>query len=228
MCYLTLNSSCCFSPRYASITKTTNPAVVILSNYSPERVYNKALMKDPTALDSLLARLTVVEIPEGEVLDIDGFREAIARASLATTATPTTSEVAEGLNVTTSSSPRELAVDNSTTEIVDLTTESQICTPPTSPRSQTSSTQSPTPPVDQLLPVLGTPPPSPVVNNYQIIEDELIDAPISIADGKRPETNYERFQRERREKIRKQHTERESAIDRIARKGNNILFTGYN
>ena len=40
-----------------------------------------------------------------------------------------------------------------------LQSESQICTPPTSPRSQTSSTQSPTPPVDQLLPVLGTPPP---------------------------------------------------------------------
>ena len=206
--------------------KLTNPPVIILSNYSPEKVYAKALMKDQFALDSLLVRLQVVELTEP--LDIDGFREALAQASPATTATPTTSEVAEGLNVTTSSSPRELAVDNSTTEIVDLTTESQICTPPTSPRSQTSSTQSPTPPVDQLLPVLGTPPPSPVVNNYQIIEDELIDAPISIADGKRPETNYERFQRERREKIRKQHTERESAIDRIARKGNIILFTGYN
>ena len=220
MCYLTLNSSCCFSPRYASITKTTNPAVVILSNYSPERVYNKALMKDPTALDSLLARLTVVEIPEGEVLDIDGFREAIARASLATTATPTTSEVAEGLNVTTFSREEELVLGNSTTETQDLTTESPISTPPTTPSTQETQL-SPQP--SQLLPVQGTPPPG-----YEINEDEFIDCQVSVADGKRPETNYERFQRERREKIRKQHTERESAIDRIARKGNIILFTGYN
>jgi len=202
----------------------TNPPVVILSNWSPERVYHKAIEKDPTALDSILTRLLVVEIKEGEPLDIDGFREAIARASLATTATPTTSEVAEGLNVTTSSSPRELAVDNSTIEIVDPTTELQISTPPQSPRSTTSSTQSPpsTPP-SQLLPVMGTPPPG-----YRINEDEFIDCQVSVADGKREETNYERFQRERREKIRKQHIERESAIDRIARKGNTILFTGYN
>ena len=186
MCYLTLNSSCCFSPRYASITKTTNPAVVILSNYSPERVYNKALTKDPTALDSLLARLTVVEIPEGEVLDIDGFREAIARASLATTATPTTSEVAKDLNVPTSSRLGELAADNSTIEIVDSTTELQISTPPQSPRSTTSSTQSPpsTPP-SQLLPVMGTPPPG-----YQINEDDFIDCQVSVADGKREETSH--------------------------------------
>ena len=202
----------------------TNPPVVILSNWSPERVYHKAIEKDLTALDSLLTRLLVVEIKEGEPLDIDGFREAIVRASLATTATPTTSEVAKDLNVPTSPRLGELAADNSTIEIVDSTTELQISTPPQSPRSTTSSTQSPpsTPP-SQLLPVMGTPPPG-----YQINEDEFIDCQVSVADGKREETNYERFQRERREKIRKQHTERESAIDRIARKGNTISFTGYN
>lgn len=202
--------------------KLTNPPVIILSNYSPEKVYAKALMKDQFALDSLLVRLQVVELTEP--LDIDGFREALAQASPATTATPTTSEVAKDLNVPTSPRLGELAASNSTIEIVDSTTELQISTPPQSPRSTTSSTQSPpSTPLSQLLPVMGTPPPG-----YQINEDEFIDCEVSVADGKREETSYERFQRERREKIRKQHTERESAIDRIARKGQQILFTGYN
>ena len=159
-----------------------------------------------------------VEIKEGEPLDIDGFREAIPRASLATTATPTTSEVAEGLNVTTFSREEELVLGNSTTETQDLTTESPISTPPTTPSTQETQL-SPQP--SQLLPVEGTPPPG-----YQINEEELI--PCVEQEVTREETNYERFQRERREKIRKQHIERESAIDKIARKGNKILFTGYN
>ena len=136
--------------------KMTNPPVIFLSNWSPERVYAKALLKDPTALDSLLTRITVVEIKEGEPLDIDGFKEAIARASLATTATPTTSEVAEGLNVTTFSREEELVLGNSTTETQDLTTESPISTPPTTPSTQETQL-SPQP--SQLLPVEGTPPP---------------------------------------------------------------------
>ena len=200
--------------------KMTNPPVVILSNWSPERVYHKAIEKDPTALDSILTRLLVVEIKEGEPLDIDGFKEAIAQASLVTTVTPTTLEVAEDSTVRTFTREEELVLGNSTTEIQDLTTESPIYTPPMSPTTQETQL-SPQP--SQLLPVEGTPPPG-----YQINEDEFIDCQVSVADGKREETNYERFQRERREKIRKQHIERESAIDRIARKGNTILFTGYN
>ena len=200
--------------------KMTNPPVVILSNWSPERVYHKAIEKDLTALDSLLTRLLVVEIKEGEPLDIDGFKEAIAQASLVTTVTPTTLEVAEDSTVRTFTREGELVLGNSTTEIQVLTTESPIYTPPMSPTTQETQL-SPQP--SQLLPVEGTPPPG-----YQINEDEFIDCQVSVADGKREETNYERFQRERREKIRKQHIERESAIDRIARKGNTILFTGYN
>ena len=193
--------------------------MVLLSNWSPERVYNKAIAKDSTALDSLLTRLFVVEIKEGEPLDIDGFREAIVRASLATTATPTTLEVVEDLIVNTFTKEKELDLNNSTTETQESTTESQISTPID---SYQCNTPPPSPPPPQL-PVEGTPPPG-----YQINEDEFIDCQVSVADGKREETNYERFQRERREKIRKQHIERESAIDRIARKGNTILFTGYN
>lgn len=221
MSLMIINSSCCFSPRYAPTMKLTNPPVVILSNYSPERVYAKALMKDQFALDSLLVRLQVVELTEP--LDIDGFREAIARASPATTATPTTSEVVEDLNVTTLASPRELVPDNSTIEIVDSTTELQISTPPQSPRSTTSSTQSPpSTPLSQLLPVMGTPPPG-----YEINEDEFIDCEVSVADGKREETPYEKFMRERREKIQRKQR-KEDAFTRLERKGKNTLFTGYN
>ena len=198
--------------------KMTNPPVVILSNWSPERVYHKAIEKDPTALDSILTRLLVVEIKEGEPLDIDGFKEAIAQASLVTTVTPTTLEVAEDSTVRTFTREEELVLGNSTTEIQDLTTESPIYTPPMSPTTQETQL-SPQP--SQLLPVEGTPPPG-----YQINEEELI--PCVEQEVTREETNYERFQRERREKIRKQHIERESAIDKIARKGNKILFTGYN
>ena len=103
--------------------------MVLLSNWSPERVYNKAIAKDSTALDSLLTRLFVVEIKEGEPLDIDGFREAIVRASLATTATPTTLEVVEDSIVNTFTKEKELDLNNSTTETQESTTESQIFTP---------------------------------------------------------------------------------------------------
>ena len=195
--------------RYAPTMKLTNPPVIILSNYSPEKVYAKALMKDQFALDSLLVRLQVVELTEP--LDIDGFREALAQASPATTATPTTSEVVEASNVPTSPRALELAADNSTTEIVDLTTESPISTPPQTPtESMTSSTQ--TPPT--------TPP------QYQINEDELIEGTISVADGKREETPYERFMRERREKIRKQQRQ-EDAFSRLERGKHSIsIVTG--
>ena len=176
--------------------KMTNPPVIFLSNWSPERVYAKALLKDSTALDSLLTRITVVEIKEGEPLDIDGFNAALVQALLATTVTPTTLEDAKDSNVRTFTREEELVLGNSITETQDLTTESPIYTPPATPTTQETQL-SPQP--SQLLPVQGTPPPG-----YEINEDEFIDCQVSVADGKRPETNYERFQRERREKIRKQ------------------------
>lgn len=197
--------------------KMTNPPVVILSNWSPERVYSKAILKDPTALDSLLTRLLVVEIKEGEPLDIDGFKEAIAQASLATTVIPTTSEVVEDLTVTTFTKEKELDLNNSTTETQDSTTESPIYTPPMSPSTQETQLS---PTASQLLPIEGTPPPG-----YQINEDELI--PCQEEEVTREETTYEKFMRERREKIQKKQR-KEDAFTRLERKGKNILFTGYN
>ena len=186
----------------------TNPSVVILSNWSPERVYSKAILKDPTALDSLLVRLQVVELTEP--LDIDGFREALAQASPATTVTPTTSVVAEDSSVTISPREEELEASNSTIDLSPLNSplmESPTSTPPLQRHSVQSLT---------------------MTKEYEINEDELI--PCKEVQVQREETSYEKFMRERREKVRKQQQEEDkiSAIDKIAFKGKSILFTGYN
>ena len=200
------NSSCCFSPRYAPTIKRTNPAVIIISNYTLERCYHKALAKDPTALDSLLTRLEQIHLTAP--LDIEGLREVLAPASAATTVIPTTLAPVEDSNVTTLTRVEELAASNST---IDLS-------PPNSPHTESVSS---TPPlvhhsVQQSM------------NRYQINEEELI--PCQQEEVEREETTYERFMRERREKLRKQQQEEDklSAIDRIAVKGKTILYTGYN
>lgn len=193
--------------------KRTNPAVIIISNYSLERCYHKALEKDPTALDSLKTRVT--EISLHQPLDIDGLLEALATASVATTATLTTSSVVVEPSAPTSALQEALDLSSST---IDLT-------PPNSPPMES---------VTSTLPILHrSTPTSPLSqpltsNDYTINEDDLI--PCQEVTTTREETPYEKFQRERREKIRKQQREEEriSAIDRIAIKGKNILYTGYN
>lgn len=186
--------------------KSTNPAVIIASNWSPERVYHKALEKDPSALDSLLTRVEIVEITEP--LDIDGFKEAIAQASAATTVTPTTSVLVEDLSVTTSPRVEELAASSST---IDQS-------PSNSPRTESPIS---TPPVRHLSP----PPSTSKSKEYEINEEELI--PCQEEEVQREETAYEKFMRERREKIQRKQR-KEDAFSRLERKGKNILFTGYN
>jgi len=209
--------------------------VILLSNYSPQRVYHKALEKDPTALDSLITRLNILEILEGEPLDIDGLLEAIATASAATTATSTTSADAEVLNATTFSAQTQVTVvtDSITAPVVITTNqelqESAISSPEMIPLNETDLSSVRTPEEDELrgralalLPIPGTPDP-----RYSINEEDLI--PSTTVEVERPETVYEKFQRERREQIRKQDKlERESSIDRVSRKGKNVIFTGYN
>lgn len=65
--------------------KKINSPVIILSNYSPHKAFQKALLKNDEALDSFLTRLEVIEIPQWTKLDLKGFREALAQATLATT-----------------------------------------------------------------------------------------------------------------------------------------------
>ena len=110
------NSSYCFSPkRYAPTIKRTNPAVIIISNFTLERCYHKALEKDPSALDSLLTRVEQIHLTHP--LDIEGLKEALAQASPATTVTPTTSMVAEDSNVTISPREEELGASSSTIDL---------------------------------------------------------------------------------------------------------------
>lgn len=195
--------------RYAPFLKTGNPAVIIISNWSLERVYHKALDKDPTALDSLLTRLEIVEVTD--ILDIEGFKEALAPASAATTVTPTTSPTAEDLSVTMSPREEELVASNSTIDLL----------PPNSPLMESSTS---TPPLARH----SAQPSTTTSQRYQILEEDLI--PCAEQEVTREETVYEKFTRERREKRRKQQQEEDklSAIDKIAIKGKTILFTGYN
>lgn len=201
--------------------------MIIISNYSLERCYHKALEKDPSAIDSLKTRVTEVYLTAP--LDIEGFKEALVQASLVTTVTPTTLVDARDSNVPTSAKEKELDQSNSTTEILESTTESVISTPPTSPlpTGHLLMNQS------RELMTLGPQETASVTRPTASVNDDYLididDEPINIADGKREETPYERFQRERREKMRKQQEEeRMSAIDRIAIKGKRILYTGYN
>lgn len=64
--------------------KRSNPPVIMISNYSLETVYRKALLENPEALDPLLTRLEVIAIPSGVVLDTEGFEDALAIATAAT------------------------------------------------------------------------------------------------------------------------------------------------
>lgn len=64
--------------------KKSNPPVIMISNYSLETVYRKALLENPEALDPLLTRLEVIQIPSGVVLDTEGFEESLATATAAT------------------------------------------------------------------------------------------------------------------------------------------------
>lgn len=183
--------------------------MIIISNFTLERCYHKALEKDPTALDSLLTRVEQIHLTHP--LDIEGFKEALAQASPATTVTPTTSVVAEDSSVTISPREEELEASNSTIDLSPLNSplmESPTSTPPLQRHSVQSLTTT--------------------TKEYEINEDELI--PCKEVQVQREETSYEKFMRERREKVRKQQQEEDkiSAIDKIAFKGKSILFTGYN
>ena len=213
--------------RYGPTMKMTNPPVVILSNWSVERVYHKAIEKDPTAVDSLLTRLLIVKVEENDPLDIDGFNEALARASAATTVIPTTLEVAQASAVTTSSKDKELDLNNSTTEATQELSpsfmESPICTPPWM-IAQHPSTPPPAQEMDLNLPILGTP-----SVEHQINEEELIYAPELVPEKSDNAITYEKFISERRKKIREKQREEDSSFKRLERgKNNTILFTGYN
>lgn len=63
--------------------KKTNPSCIMISNYSLEEVFKKAIASNRQALAPLLPRLLIVEVTQP--LDIQGFKEALATATYATT-----------------------------------------------------------------------------------------------------------------------------------------------
>jgi len=199
--------------------------VILLSNYEVARVYHKALEKDHTAIDSLLTRLEVIEIMEGQPLDIDGFREALARASLATTVIPIISVDAEDTPVPTSPKDKEPEASSSTTVTPESITESVISTstPPLNKSSDSVEMEAATW-LDRLL---QEPTKSMTSSRYEIDEDELIDAQPQPVEKSDHQKIYERFQQERREKLRDKHR-KEDAFERLERSKKGRLFTGYN
>ena len=64
----------------------TNPALILLSNYSLEEVYKKSLSQYPSCLQPIYKRFLVVEATEP--IDNLGLIEALVQALLATTAPP--------------------------------------------------------------------------------------------------------------------------------------------
>jgi len=81
--------------------KKTNPPCIMISNFTLEEVFKKALAQNPLALQSLYPRLLIVEVTQP--LDIAGFKEALASATYATTLPVVTVSDAEMTNVLSTS-----------------------------------------------------------------------------------------------------------------------------
>lgn len=77
--------------------KKTNPPCIMISNFTLEEVFKKALAQNPMALQSLYPRLLIVEVTQP--LDIVGFKEALASATYATIPPVVTVSDAEMTNV---------------------------------------------------------------------------------------------------------------------------------
>jgi hypothetical protein len=70
----------------------TNPPVIILANYPPETVFHNVALKSSIAIQSLLARLEVIEIPENHRLDVPWLEHHLIPAPDPTDVEPSTGE----------------------------------------------------------------------------------------------------------------------------------------
>lgn len=183
--------------------KLTNPAVVILSNYSLEFIYHRALAAHPEALDPIYKRFLVVEATEP--IDNQGLIEALVSALLATTAPPSAETIQELRSLISNPSP---TMSSSAPIIVPCNAPSQAIATSNESVSSVNAEQS-SADADGTL--------APVSSNSQVMSNQ-------------PETRTafaERFMQERREKLRKEQ-DKVSSIDKITFKGNKRLFSGYN
>lgn len=109
--------------------KTTNPPVIMLSNYTLEQNWAKALLANQQKLQPLLVRLTVVEVVQP--LDIQGFKEALAIASYAYIVQQGKENSVSDLDLTNLLSISQMSEDSQ--EISDLSLSES---PPSSPPLQ--------------------------------------------------------------------------------------------
>ena len=183
--------------------KYENPAIILLSNYSLEEVYKKALLQFPSCLNPIYERFLVVEATEP--IDNLGLIEALVTALLATTAPPSAEIIQELRSLI--SNPVEVQ-SSSILNIVPCNAPSQAIVASSESVSSVNAEQS-SADADGTL--------APVSSNSQVMSTQ-------------PETRIafaERFMQERREKLRKEQ-DKVSSIDKITFKGNKRLFSGYN
>ena len=195
--------------------KMTNPALILLSNYSLEEVYKKSLLQYPNSLQPIYKRFLVVEATEP--IDNQGLIEALVQALLATTAPPSAETIQElrslissPLGVQSSSAPLivpcnapSLDIAASTESVSSATEEHLNALADGTPEPESSNSSAPT---GALLALMTAQP-----------ETQTVSAKPS---------KHDRFMEMRRKKIREQQVERVSSIDRIKMKGNKRLYDG--
>lgn len=193
--------------------KYTNPAIILLSNFSLEQVYKKALLQYPTCLEPIYERFLVVEATEP--IDNQLLVEALVSALLATTAPPS-AEIIQELRSLISS---PLGVQSSSAlNIVPCNVPSQDGATSTTSVSSVTEEQ-------ETAPVDGTPEPE-SSNQPMGALLALMTPPQGMPTASAKQSKHEKFMEARRKKIREQSEERISSIDRIRMKGSIRLYDG--
>lgn len=187
------------------IQKKTNPPVIILSNYDPKRVHQKALEKNDEVLDPFLERVTVIEVPVGTVIDTEGFLAALASATYATTSPPVVVSDVEMTNVVSASlilgDSQPFSLDS------DLSSQEEHL-PRRSKRSREKEPESPLwTDIQMSSPQPGSPSSQNLVSSLplgivsvSVVDESLLDHPTT--SGVQPvisqETAYVKFKKFRR------------------------------
>ena len=192
----------------------TNPALVILSNYSLEEVYKKSLSQYPNCLQPIYKRFLVVEALEP--IDNQGLIEALVQALLATTAPPTAeiiqelrSLISSPLGVQSSSAPITVQPNALSQDGAQLTTSASSVT-------------------EELLSAIADGTPEPESSNLAPSGAllALMTQPQGMPTASAKQSKHDKFMEMRRQKVREQSEQRISSIDRIKMKGNKRLYDG--
>lgn len=190
--------------------KMSNPALIILSNYSLEQVYKKSLSLYPSCLDPIYKRFQVVEATEP--IDNLGLIEALVQALLATTAPPSAALIQELRSLISNPLGSQLS---SAQTIVQCNAPSQD----TAPLEENVSSA-----IVQDLSADASGIPRQESSNSQVMSNPPETQTVSVEERRLNEHVMERWRQERRAKIISEN--KVSSIDRIRYKGKTILFDG--